>query len=55
MCYRAHHQGVKVYPISPYFSGPVPQEHQSKVLLGFGALNNTQIQHGVALLREAWK
>lgn len=54
MCYLAHHQGVKVYPISPYFSGPVPQEHQSKVLLGFGALNSAQIQQGVALLKKAW-
>ena len=37
MCQKAEKNGVKVYPISPYFSGKVPEEHQSKVLLGFGA------------------
>lgn len=54
MCQRASQQGVKIYPISPYFNGPVPPEHQSKVLLGFGALDSTQIQQGVALLKKAW-
>lgn len=54
MCQRAKANGVKVYPISPYFTGTVPSEHQSKVLLGFGALNAAQIQQGVALLHKAW-
>ena len=54
MCQRALAKGVKVYPISPYFSGAVPQEHQSKVLLGFGALDTRQLQQGVALLQQAW-
>lgn len=54
MCQRAREHGVKIYPISPYFNGPVPAEHQSKVLLGFGALNSEQIQHGVDLLYKAW-
>lgn len=54
MCQRAQAQGVKVYPISPYFNGPVPEQHQSKVLLGFGALNQEQIQQGVQLLYQAW-
>ncbi len=54
MCRRAMENGVKVYPISPYFSGTVPPEHQSKVLLGFGSLTAEQMQQGVALLREAW-
>ena len=54
MCQRASQQGVKIYPISPYFNGPVPPEHQSKVLLGFGALDSAQIQQGVALLKKAW-
>lgn len=54
MCQRAKEQHVKIYPISPYFNGPVPEEHQSKVLLGFGALNSEQIQLGVQLLYQAW-
>ena len=54
MCQRAKEKGVKVYPISPYFNGPVPKQHQSKVLLGFGALNQAQIQQGVELLYQAW-
>ena len=54
MCQRAEAYGVKVYPISPYFSGDVPDEHQSKVLLGFGALNREQMQQDVNLLYQAW-
>ena len=55
MCQRAEAYGVKVYPISPYFNGPVPTEHQRKVLLGFGALDSTQMQRGVELLYQAWR
>lgn len=54
MCQKAEANGVKVYPISPYFSGEVPGEHQSKVLLGFGALTEEQMQIGVDLLYKAW-
>lgn len=54
MCQYAAAQGVKVYPISPYFNGTVPITHQSKVLLGFGALTSEQITKGVSLLHSAW-
>ncbi len=54
MCQRAIEKGVKVYPISPYFIGTVPPEHQSKVLLGFGSLTTEQMLQGVGLLKEAW-
>lgn len=54
MCRRAKEAGVRVYPVSPYFTGEVPQEHQSKVLLGFGGLDTAQIREGVARLRTAW-
>lgn len=54
MCARAKEQGVRVYPVSPYFAGTVPLAHQSKVLLGFGGLNSDQLQDGVARLRAAW-
>lgn len=54
MVRRAKDVRVKVYPVSPYFSGPVPKEHQSKVLLGFGALDCDEIKKGISLLKEAW-
>ena len=54
MCKKAEEAGVKVYPISPYFTGEVPKEHRSKVLLGFGALTTEQMQQGVDLLYKAW-
>ena len=54
MCQKARENGVKVYPISPYFSGEVPEEHQSKVLLGFGALTEEQMKLGADLLYKAW-
>ncbi|MBQ5682610.1 MAG: PLP-dependent aminotransferase family protein, partial [Peptococcaceae bacterium] len=54
MCQKAEKNGVKVYPISPYFNGEVPEEHQSKVLLGFGALTEEQMKLGVTLLHKAW-
>ena len=54
MCQKAEKNGVKVYPISPYFNGEVPEEHQSKVLLGFGALTEEQMKLGVNLLYKAW-
>ena len=46
--------GVKVYPLSPYFIGPVPPAYQGHVLLGYGSLSPAQIQQGVALLSQAW-
>ena len=54
MVQRARSNGVRVYPVSPYFTGDVPPEHQSKVLLGFGALPEDQIRQGITLLRQAW-
>ena len=47
-------QGVRVYPISPYFIGEVPAAHRSTVLLGFGGLDDEAIETGAALLRRAW-
>lgn len=48
-------QGVRVYPVSPYFLGAVPQEYRSTVLLGFGGLSDEEIKLGAALLSEAWR
>ena len=55
MCQKALQHGVKVYPLSPYFSGAVPPAHQKKVLLGFGGLTAEQIKKGVQLLQTAWR
>lgn len=54
MCHQALYHGVKVYPISPYFTGSVPTQHQSKVLLGYGALTQAQLLQGAELLYQAW-
>lgn len=54
LCRAAMAAGVKVYPLSPYFIGPVPPAYQGHVLLGYGSLSPAQIQQGVALLSQAW-
>lgn len=53
LCARARSEGVRVYPISPYFMGPCP--FGSKVLLGFGGLSDQQISEGAIRLIQAWK
>ncbi len=54
MCEAALDNGVKVYPISRYFVGKMPERYQGNVLMGYGALSEKQIQEGVALLKKAW-
>ena len=51
---RAQAQGVKIYGLSPYFSGKVPENHAGTVLLGYGGLTDRQIFEGTALLSDAW-
>ena len=46
--------GVRVYPVSPHFIGPVPAEYRSTVLLGFGGLGDEAIRRGARLLQDAW-
>lgn len=53
LCRRALEQGVRVYPISPYFMGPCP--YDDMVLLGFGTLSNDEIRRGAAALLKAWQ
>lgn len=52
---KAMGKGVRVYPISPYFIGKMPQKYSGKVLLGYAALQEDKIRQGVELLFEAWK
>ena len=54
LCEQALRHGVRVWPISPYFTGPVPEAYRSAVLLGYGNLSSEQLRRGVALLAEAW-
>lgn len=54
LCETAAAHGVKVYPISPYFMGPVPPEYAGTVLLGYGNLSGEQLARGVKLLAQAW-
>ncbi|MDV2686861.1 PLP-dependent aminotransferase family protein, partial [Alkalihalophilus lindianensis] len=44
--------GVKIYPLSIYYHGT--QVRDSKVLLGFGGLSESEIDMGIRLLKEAW-
>lgn len=48
-------EGVRVYPISPYFAQTMPQKYAGKILLGFGGLSRDQIADGVERLLRAWK
>lgn len=53
LCARALDEGVRVYPISPFFMGECPYE--GKVLLGFGGLREGEILEGAAALCRAWQ
>ena len=46
--------GVRIYPVSPYFIGKVPEEYRATVLLGFGGLEDDAIRKGAKLLYDAW-
>lgn len=52
---RALAQGIRVYPVSPYFIHGVPEKYQSMVLLGYGSLSDEQIYRGIGILKEAWE
>ncbi|WP_250228351.1 MocR-like pyridoxine biosynthesis transcription factor PdxR [Anaeropeptidivorans aminofermentans] len=54
MCRSALENGVRVYPISPYFVGKMPCQYEGNVLLGYGALSHEEIRLGIALLKKAW-
>ena len=53
LTYSAMTAGVKVYPLSTYFSNSF-EAQESQVLLGFGGLSITEIEKGVQLLAEVW-
>lgn len=55
LIHTARETGVRVYPVSPYFIGPVPERYRSTVLLGFGGLTDDEIRTGAALLLRAWQ
>ena len=45
--------GVKVYPLSIYYSGTT--NVGSRILLGFGGLTESEIVTGIKLLKKAWR
>lgn len=51
---RALAQGVRVYPVSPYFIHGLPEKYKSMVLLGYGSLTDQQIFDGIGILKDAW-
>lgn len=54
MCDAARRAGVRVYPISPYFMGVVPEKYRGIVLLGYATLGRREIEEGVLRLRAVW-
>ena len=54
LCRSALAQGARVYPISRYFIGQMPEIYERKLLLGFGGLSREEIDRGVWLLEKAW-
>ena len=51
---RALAQGVRVYPVSPYFIHGLPENDKSMVVLGDGSLTDEQIYNGIGILKAAW-
>lgn len=49
----AEKEGVKVYPVSPFWAQPA-QAEQSMVQIGFGGLSIEDITEGVYALHRAW-
>ncbi|MGL4607286.1 MAG: PLP-dependent aminotransferase family protein [Eubacteriaceae bacterium] len=47
--------GVKVYPISPYFIKGIIPKYDRSVLIGYASLEKKEIEAGVKLLKLAWK
>ncbi len=54
LCAAARREGVRVYPISSYFIGPMPPRYSGSVLLGYGGLSEKELALGVACLKRAW-
>ncbi|AFA49392.1 transcriptional regulator [Acetobacterium woodii DSM 1030] len=51
---RAMAQGVRVYPVSPYFINGVPERYKSMVLLGYASLTDQEIFDGIGILKKVW-
>ncbi len=46
--------GVKVYGLSKYCHGELPERISPLIMLGFAAMKEKDIDHAVALLQKAW-
>ncbi|MDW2796015.1 PLP-dependent aminotransferase family protein [Clostridium boliviensis] len=51
---KAEAKNVKVYGLSGYFIHKEHNKYPPTVIIGFANLTETQIQTGIALLKEAW-
>ena len=49
MCEAARAAGVRVYPISPYFMGEMPDIYRGIVLLGYATLRAEEIRKGIEM------
>lgn len=49
----AEQEGVKVYPVSIYYD-KIPAAMRPRVLLGFGGLDENDIEEGIMRLHRAW-
>lgn len=54
LIHLAEKHGVKVYPTSVYYSS-FDQHYTPKILLGYGGLNETEMETGVEVLKKAWE
>lgn len=54
MIEKAIENGVRVYPISPYFIEGMIPKYENSVLVGYPALTFKEIEKGVDLLKKAW-
>lgn len=50
----AERNRIKVYPISAYFMGGVPEKYSGCVMLGYGALSEKEIARSGGRLRALW-
>ncbi len=50
---KAEEMNVKVYPTSIYYEHPNPT-NTPEILLGYGGLQQTEIEEGIRLLKEGW-
>lgn len=54
LIHKAKENKVKVYPTSVYYATDIPDQNP-RILLGYGGLNEYEIEQGICLLKDAWQ